>query len=534
MLTVDKVIKEFIDDKLYIKIYQEPDGVVFSDHYEKKYFLEKVCPLAFTFKDSEKPTKEEINDGFHKARITLNGYALFHKKSLEGIFKFLYEETEKNTNGKLLAMHSHYEPDQKGLKNITKELALSIAYIDTKIEAKELKDDPSLAENLIAKEETKKALHVSFTRYDKQPIPDEITQRQELPDYIFISNFVFFCYRAIRDYLLVKYAGDSKLLSVIKTPVNVLNVLLTDKAKTLEKLDKSITKMTNALELVTDAKKKIQLRKQLTEAKKVFEKCVNNFPDNFNFSVYEHYAIFGGFKLLTRNSYKPTEMFFTDILETLNFNKINKSEIGKIKKAFIKLTTQKFPCYMIREQSGKENLYDFYDGDEPIFKLREFGTLDLNIDLTDKEIVKKRLILSLENPALIYDLQNFYTLINGNILKELRDYTKVNEADLYFVEYLVKESHFKKVHTKTDLVKLCGIMKKIDFINSDDDGNGILKDRDSKRRIKEKISKLSDFMVNQKILASYVIDESGEVVFNYVNADREETHIRLPVAESIG
>ncbi len=55
---------------------------------------------------------------------------------------------------------------------------------------------------------------------------------------------------------------------------------------------------------------------------------------------------------------------------------------------------------MIFPDKEDPNKYNFYDGDEPIFKIWEFGSVDLNIDLSDQNIVKKKLFLSISNPAL--------------------------------------------------------------------------------------------------------------------------------------
>lgn len=515
----------FIDDSFVL-----PVGIGFKSVLEKFINAEnKEILNEFLEKTKHIPKQTTYNNwldniGDNEIANFLVEFFNLHGTTLRQGFNFIVESVKENPEIKpLLTYHTLKETHiTSSQREITDNLGIAI----------------QLGYPNIDKEKCK-TIELDFSyHFATRELTKDLLERQTLPEFVITQKFLSYVFRETKEKIIIelqkeKQDTENKLLAVIKTPVNVLNVLLTDKAKTLEKLDKSINKISNALELVTDAKRKTQLRKQLTEAKRVFEKCVNNFPDNFNFSVYEHYAIFGGFKLLTMNNYKPTEMFFTDILETLNFKKINKSEIGLIKKAFVKLTTQKFPCYMIRQSDNGEDKYDFYDGDEPIFKIREFGTLDLNIDLTDKEIVKKRLILSLENPALIYDLQNFYTLINGNILKELRDYTKVNEADLYFVEYLVKEKHFKKQQTKTDIIKLCEVMKRTDYLNKDKHGNNLFKDRLSKQRIRDKIKKLSEFMRGQKILTAYELLDGGEVIFKYAT-DREKDTIRLPVAESVG
>jgi len=507
MLDFENIIEQFID---YCLTINEKKGSIELAFIERIKLLTTLCPNLPSNKDNPFPdlTLEEIE----KARAIFKEATKYHKENLIKVYEFLYDVIgENNPSKKILISHS---PD------ITKEFSVTIKY--------DIKE-----------------IILPVKRYNGDSLPENnINNIDQLPEFLFITIFAFFCQEKRRDDLLAKLSeknkeietisaekkeSENKLLAIIKTPVNLLNVLLTDKVKTLEKLDKSINKITNAIKKSTDNKRKSQLQRQLKEAKRVFDKCVNNFPDNFNFSVYEHYAIFGGFKLLTQNNYKPTEMFFIDILKALNFRNKNRSEISLIKQAFIKLTTQNFPCYMIRQSDSGEDKYDFYDGDEPIFKIREFGTLDLNIDLTDKEIVKKRLILSLENPALIYDLENFYMLINGNILSELREYKKVSEADLYFVEYLVKENHFKRKQTETTLSKLCEVMKKTNFLDKNKD----IKDRDSKRRIKAIVLNLSSFMQTQNILSSYEIADNGEVVFKYTTNNERET-LRLPVAESAG
>jgi|TARA_R100001082_G_scaffold50685_2_gene27509 hypothetical protein len=302
-----------------------------------------------------------------------------------------------------------------------------------------------------------------------------------------------------------KSLKESSYPVTIKTPINTFNVMLTDSNKTLSKINKAIKKLENYKETVKDPKEKKIIQTQIEKGNEMFVKAEQNFPENFEFTVYEQYAIYGAFKLLTNNGYSPVQMYFADILKALGFVKedgksVNKSEITKIKEAFKKLTEQKFPCYIAKETAP--NKFTFYDNDEPLFKLKEVNTLDLNIQLSDKEITKKSLILSLENMQLIQDLQQFHTFINSNILRNLRLYkNQVQEKDLYFLAYLIKE-HFCKQkdsnpNSTISLIKLAKILRLPDsnFI-----GENTWKDRKNRRRFIKNIETLSAFMIKENIL----------------------------------
>ena len=315
----------------------------------------------------------------------------------------------------------------------------------------------------------------------------------------------------------------------IKTPLNFLNNILTTRDKTLEKLNKSIKQLEAQEKKTNNKKEKDTIAKQIKKANDVFMRCSNNFPDNFEFSVYEHYAIFGAFKLLSDNNFQPIQMYFTDILKALNFNKsgksINKSEISKIRDAFKKLTTQKFPCYLIRETKKGSNKYDIYDHDEPLFKIKEINQLDLNIEVSIKEINKNKMLLSLENLALIEDLKQFHTFIHSNILSNFRDFkNQIQEKDLYFLEYLVKEKGCRAKSNKNEstinLIKLCKILRLKNYLNESKDN---FKNRLTKSRLIKNIKELSAFMIQEKIIKTPPIFENENVTFKYTSSKKNNT-----------
>lgn len=285
-----------------------------------------------------------------------------------------------------------------------------------------------------------------------------------------------------------------------KFPVSLFNVMLTTKETTLNKIQKRITEFEKKIPNTIDQQKKKQLEKQLKFAKDIHQKATLNFPEDFRFSVYEQYAIYGAFKLLHDNKFQPTEFYFKDILEALHFNQINKKEITEIRKAFSRLVKQKFPCYMIYPDKSDPNKYTFYDGDEPIFKIWEFGTLDLNIDLSDNSFVKKKLFISLSNLSLLNNLNNFYSIVNSNLLSELRNYKKVSEEDLYFLAFLFKGMRFHKT-TTCSLHNLCAILKKNKWLHE-----GKIKDKGHKRQIKDKVLSLLKFAQNQHLVQRFSLD----------------------------
>ncbi len=297
--------------------------------------------------------------------------------------------------------------------------------------------------------------------------------------------------------------------SVQKIPINLFNVMLTTKDATLNKLQRRINEISNKISETKDAKKLKQLKEQLKIANLIHKKANLNFPEDFHFSVYEQYAIYGGFKLLNEKRFEPVEMYFSDILEVLNF-KINKGEITEIRKAFHKLTTQKFPCYLFYPSKEDPNIFNYGEGgDEPIFKIWEFGSVNLNIDLSDNNIVKKKLYLSIANAALLNDLNSFYSIINSNLLAELRDFKKVSEDDLYFLAFLLKEMHFNKKNTVISLTEICKRIKKFDWISED----GNLLSREYKRQMKNKVSNILDFLKKQDLITKYQIKEDHVHIF---------------------
>ena len=160
---------------------------------------------------------------------------------------------------------------------------------------------------------------------------------------------------------------DQSKALIQKMPVNMFNVMLTDKTATLEKLEGKIQEIEKAITETPDAKRRSRLELQKKEANKILSKAKINFPEDFFFSVYQHYAIFGGMKLLSDNNFKPTEFTANGVLEALNFSKINKCEITEIRKAFSELTVKRFPCYYVRQDKKDSNVWHFSEMDSPIF-----------------------------------------------------------------------------------------------------------------------------------------------------------------------
>ena len=407
-----------------------------------------------------------------------------NKPIISSAYKFI-ESNINDYSAQMMIGHAHSDKDKNGFHDITDDFCFFV----------------SLFKN--EKEKTEEF----FTIPGKYP--KDIIKRQKDNSFIFCISFIQFVFRAINARKIEK---TRSAIEKIKAPNALLNTMLTDKSKTLEKLKNSIEKIRSSLNNNQNSSKKKQLEKQLNIANGIFNKCKNNFPDNFNFSVYEHYAIFGAFKILTKANFRPQEMYFTDILKALNFD-FTKGDITRIKEAFKKLTQEKFPCYMIREVKGEPNKYDFYAEDEPIFKLRALNRLDLNINLNDKEITKERLILSIENPSLIHHLENFFSLINTNILRDLRRYKKrVQEFDLYFIEYIIKDRNFRN-ERKISWAKLCLTIKETSLLNEDKTN---FKNRDKKRDFNNKIKNICIFLIEQNILKEFSMDTKSELAtFKY-------------------
>lgn len=317
---------------------------------------------------------------------------------------------------------------------------------------------------------------------------------------------------------VIRLKEENKTKEVTKVPINMFNVMLTNKSNTLEKIERQIDVIEKAIKNTLDEKKLDRLRKQRTAAKNMLEKAKVNFPEDFYFPVYQHYAIFGGMKLLHQNNFKPTPFTAEGILRALNFPKINKSEITEIRKAFAELTTKKFPCYYIRQDKNDSNSYYFSDSDSPIFMIYEDGRVDLNVDISDETVVKKNLNLCLLNIALVDDLQHFFTIIDSNILAKLRERKKVSEDDLYFIEFLIREIQFQK-KTKANFEKICKVMKKDDWLEE----TGKLT-RERKRQIKDKVIELLEFSIQVGLVSKYQIIDNNDVEIEYLAIENQLSH----------
>ncbi|NGX44093.1 MAG: hypothetical protein K1060chlam3_00255 [Candidatus Anoxychlamydiales bacterium] len=309
-------------------------------------------------------------------------------------------------------------------------------------------------------------------------------------------------------------------LPAVKMPVNMFNVMLTDRNSTLEKLKEKINEINRKIKKTSQEKALTNLKKYKVAATKILERAKKNFPEDFYFPVYQHYAIFGGMKLLHTNNFKPVEFSPSAVLDALNFPNINKSEITEIKKAFAILTVDKFPCYYVREDKNDPNVFHSCDADSPIFMIYCKGKTDLNIDISQSPVFKETLYLCLLNPALIDDMDHFFTIVDSNILANLRNYTKVATEDLYFIEFLIRENRFR-TKTETNLDKACRIIKKTEWLK-----NGVITDRDKKRRIKEKVKKLLNFAKGHGLVSDFSIEKNGEMLIEYQAKTRQPLLIR--------
>lgn len=473
----------------------------------------------------------QLRDQFLSNCVKRNGFILNSKKNiLQEKSSFLTEiierlkHSQKEANSKKKPLSSIEKEFLKELFDNHKNFLMKAI---TFISELEKKDTFPILEFLPSEDQSNTLtirIHYDQETIEKEFIISESPKEQILKYMPLFVRFLSFVYQQTLSKHLAKLEKKVEKLekkvekleeknsfspSIHKVPVNLFNVMLTDKPATLDKLQKKITEISNKIPKAKDEKRLSQLQKQLQYANELHEKASKNFPDDFYFTVYEHYAIYGGIILLSKNNFKPVEMTFTGVLEALNFEKIGKKDITEIKKAFKKLTTQRFPSYFIRVDPKDSNKYIFWEGDEPIFQIGTLGSLDLNINLSDPNIIKKKLILSLRNHSLREDLEHFYSMINSNLLAELRKYKRQpSEDDLYFITFLLREMRF---HQKTiiSLDEICTKIKKDGWLLKNEKP-----DKERKRLIKNKTSNLLDFAKQQNLVSEYKI-EKDQVTIHY-------------------
>ncbi len=300
---------------------------------------------------------------------------------------------------------------------------------------------------------------------------------------------------------------------IIKLPVNYLNTSLTTKSATFKKINSDVRELENNLKKTTDLKEKKDIKKQIKRANEMLERCGKNFLENYKLSVYEKFAIFGGFKILSDNNLKITPFYFVDLMKSLGFKDTEGTELVKIKKAMVGLTKKRFPCYMIFPDKTDSKVYNFIDSDEPIFKFIPLEKLNLNPKTESKNISTSKLYLQLNNLTLITDLTDsqslFYVIIHSDLIANLRAFKKVREWDLNFLEFLIKTGNFYKhgKPKKIELNKLCGTIKKNDYLNN----KGVFKNRVKQYRFKKMIENLCEFAVKEKLLKGYAINRESAI-----------------------
>lgn len=292
--------------------------------------------------------------------------------------------------------------------------------------------------------------------------------------------------------------------------VNFLNTIFTTKQKTLDKLKKTINSLETRHQQNPKNKK---TEKQLKYAEQIFEKCSLNFPENFRFTLYEFYAIFGALFILHENEFIPTEFYFIDIVKALGINPTAAAINKKIKEALLELCKKTFPCYIARER--EKNKFEFYDQEEPLFEIKEIGLFDFSPNIKAKDIKKQKLILSLKNIAVLRDVSTllFYSDIKANIFSKLQGIKRVQASDIYLICFVIKERRFKN-ETKIDVLSLCNEIKREDLID-----NGSIT-RDNKYKLKKRFNLILSFLKKEKEIKNFSI-KGDEIKIIHIEKERE-------------
>jgi hypothetical protein len=301
----------------------------------------------------------------------------------------------------------------------------------------------------------------------------------------------------------------------VKVPISYLNVALTSKSRTLEKIDRNVKELKSLRKNADDPKRKRIIGKQISAANEVVKRCSKNFIDDFSLSVYEKYATYGGLKILSNNNFRVTLFQFVDLLKVLGIED-RTTELKKIKAAMIGLTKKRFPCYMVFPDKKDVKKYHFIDADDPIFRIWPVGTLDLNCQADLRDIKRRKLYIQINNPTLIADLTDsrslFYVMVHSELIVNLRAFKKVREWDLIFLEYLIKNGNFYKrgKPLRIRLCLLCKTIKKNDYLNKEGEFNNRL----NANRFKKMIEKLCEFAVMENLLKDFSF-EGRDVILEF-------------------
>ena len=152
-------------------------------------------------------------------------------------------------------------------------------------------------------------------------------QKYELKYYDPIIKFLFFVHQKSTFNTIsalekeVSSLQEEKLSAALvsKAPVNMLNVILTSKSETLGKLERKKREFEKLIEKTPPGKAQDDHKRRKKFVEELIEKADINFPDDFRFTVYEQYAMFGIMMLLDKNNFMPTEFSATAVLKALNF-----------------------------------------------------------------------------------------------------------------------------------------------------------------------------------------------------------------------
>ncbi len=310
---------------------------------------------------------------------------------------------------------------------------------------------------------------------------DDLMEETNKPDLNRLIYFGIF----IRDMSeFTKIAKSFILKPIVKPgesiiPKNALNVMLTDKEHTIHKLEKIKNQFIKTKKITKSNRKLERIEKRISILDELLNHCQLNFPEEFDLTLYEHYAIFGGFSLLNRNRFNSTFFNFADILEVLLFDPINKKDITEIKAAMMALTVKPFPCYIVRS-IGDDRFQKLHDL-SPLFKVLSIE--EYNFTAKTKNIHNKKYVLFLNNQAIIQSMDDFYCFVNSNILQKFRSEIKNPESwNLYFLEYIIKHSRSKM---KTKCISLEALSKLLKY--------ELTSDRRKIGRFKNRILELSRF-----------------------------------------
>ena len=326
-----------------------------------------------------------------------------------------------------------------------------------------------------------------------------------------LNKFIFFSFKTIKNEIILKL--EKKLIELenkktTKFPmsrqsINAETATLETATKSLEGHLRKIRKAIKEETKKKGTKGKLDYLINLESTTKELINDVNKNPIEKD-NIYERQLKYIITSELYKNNWKPIRFTLTSIATLMGYTKntLKGSTRKSLKEALVSISTKSYKGIMLY----RSNDVWLKEPGDPLFQIKHGSKYNLSLSKSS-EIKDNYFVVSLHNEGYKKELQNFYVLIDDNILIRMRSY--FNKIDIFTLDFIFrvinKTSEQKGGKHMLDIIDFMNRTGNTDVLNETKTG---FTSRKNKKTNKEKIINILNFLKQNNYISSYNIDDT--------------------------